>query len=763
MYRYLIVLLLVSNSVMANQPNKTHDLLFSRLADRWDEAAPLGNGMIGALVWNEEKILRFSLDRADLWDKRPVENFSKPEFAFPWMYGRIKEGDIESVRELIDRPYNDYPAPTKIPAGRLEFDQSQFGQVDEVRIDLAQAICTVKWSGGVQLETLIHAVQPVGLFRFTGVPEALKPILVPPPFGGKQASEKNVNSLSGHLLSALGYPDPQLKTGKNFCSYVQEGWGGFSFAIYCAWKKVDECEWIGAWSVVSSDESAPPLRQAKRNVQRVLRRSFDRPIQSHQAWWTAFWEQSSIELPDKILENQWYRETYKFGCVARRKAPPISLQAVWTADERRVPPWKGDYHHDLNTQLSYWPCYSGNHLEEGLSFLDWLWKIKPVSERWTRQFYGHDGLNVPGMTTIVGDPMGGWNQYSVSPTTAAWLAHHFYLHWRYSMDREFLKERAYPWIRDCAIFFDRHSIRDDRDRRQLPLSSSPEVHNNSLEAWFRQTTNYDLALVRWLYGAAIELADELNIDKDAKRWKQILSEWPELALAKDDKRLLVAPGEALQESHRHFSHLMAIHPLGLVDLEDGERGKQIIQGAINELERLGPDFWCGYSYSWMGNLCARAREGEKAAKALRDFAECFISINTFHLNGDQSKSGKSKMQYRPFTLEGNFAFAAGVQEMLLQSHTGVIRPFPAIPKSWDNVSFRSLRAEGAFLVSATRKDGRLLEIIIHSERGGDLLIDTGSKDPDEFVFINSPDDREEWCEGIYCIKTKPDQTIILRR
>ena len=119
---------------------------------------------------------------------------------------------------------------------------------------------------------------------------------------------------------------------------------------------------------------------------------------------------------------------------------------------------------------------------------------------------------------------------------------------------------------------------------------------------------------------------------------------------------------------------------------------------------------------------ARAFNGEEAAKALRIFAECFCLKNTFHVNGDQSGIGKSLLTYRPFTLEGNFAFAAAVQEMLLQSHTGVIRIFPAIPESWKDVSFENLRSMGAFLVSATRKGGVVTRLRIYSEKGGTLRV-----------------------------------------
>ncbi len=100
---------------------------------------------------------------------------------------------------------------------------------------------------------------------------------------------------------------------------------------------------------------------------------------------------------------------------------------------------------------------------------------------------------------------------------------------------------------------------------------------------------------------------------------------------------------------------------------------------------------------------ARAFDGEGAAQELKTFAECFCLPNTFHANGDQTKSGKSKFTYRPFTLEGNFAFAAGIQEMLMQSHIGIIRIFPAVPASWQDISFQNLRAMGAFLVSTEQK------------------------------------------------------------
>lgn len=167
---------------------------------------------------------------------------------------------------------------------------------------------------------------------------------------------------------------------------------------------------------------------------------------------------------------------------------------------------------------------------------------------------------------------------------------------------------------------------------------------------------------------------------------------------------------------------MAIHPLGLLDYSQGEKARKIIDATLQKLKDNGPDWWCGYSYSWFANMSARAMKGEDARDALRTFAECFCLTNGFHANGDQSQSGKSKFTYRPFTLEGNFAFAAALQEMLLQSHTGKIHIFPALPNDWKDLSFEKLRAEGAFIVSASLRGGKLAHAEIMAEQGGTLQV-----------------------------------------
>jgi len=255
--------------------------------------------------------------------------------------------------------------------------------------------------------------------------------------------------------------------------------------------------------------------------------------------------------------------------------------------------------------------------------------------------------------------------------------------------------------------------------------------------------------------AAAEMANALELKSEVENWEKCLTEWPDLAVD-DETGLMIAPDHPYAESHRHFSHLMSVYPLGLIDWSNGEKDQTIISKSLKNLEKNGTDYWTGYSYAWLGNLYARAFRGDDAADALHTFAECFCLPNSFHANGDQSGTGKSKFTYRPFTLEGNFAFAAGVQEMLLQSHTGIIRIFPAIPSGWKDVAFKTLRAEGAVLVSAVMKDDYVVSVTFTAEKGGRIRLVNpfGKRNPSSEKTFSLE-------QGIIILDTKPGETVVI--
>ncbi len=697
------------------QPLPGYNLQYQETAGNWDEGIPLGNGMLGALIWEKGNRLRFSVDRADLWDLRPMENLDRPEWNFQWVRRQWEQNTYSKVQELFDAPYDRNPAPSKIPGAALEFDITSWGPVKSVELSLKDALCVIKWQNGILLRAFISADSRVGWFRFEGIPYTVNPELVAPAYNLVGESGED-NPVTGQDLRRLGYQKGKIIKSGNAITYEQKGWGGFQYQVNVRWQRTrDVLE--GCWSISSEFPGWEIQIPAENQTSAAMEEGFSSQFEKHRLWWMHYWSQSGIMLSDPVLTRQWYLEMYKLGSATGNGAPPVSLQAVWTADNGKLPPWKGDFHNDLNTQLSYWPSYSSNHLEQERGFISWLEKNKVEFEKYTHQYWQVAGLNVPGVSTLTGQPMGGWIQYAFGPTVSAWLGQHFYLHWRYSMDRDFLEKEAYPWISSVAAFLDNISVTDANGRRKLPLSSSPEIFDNAREAWFPEMTNFDLALVRWTFEKAAELARELGKTGDAAKWFAVLSQWPEYDVD-PESGLTFARGMPYNNSHRHFSHLMAIHPLGLIDYSKGNTDQQIIRSTIATLDKFGPDWWCGYSYSWLGNIKARAFDGEGAAGALLTFANDFCLKNSFHANGDQSGKGMSKFTYRPFTLEGNFAFASGIQEMLLQSHTGTIHIFPAIPAEWKNNSFSNLRAEGAFLISAQMVSGVVAEVTILAEKGG---------------------------------------------
>lgn len=750
---FTFLLSLVLTATVLAQPSPRHNLRFNQLAKRWDEAIPLGNGMLGALVWQKQGNLRLSLDRADLWDERKALNLSLFNFADVQRW--VKNKTYDSAHLLGDKPYDATPYPTKLPAAAIEFKITGLGKVVYNKLDIVTALNTVQFESGALFNCYIHATKDIGYFSFEnadekklpGIAQLLKPQLIVHNYNNSKAHGDKDNSHAGEGLGKLGYPKGHISETANSIRYHQPTYDGHYFEVLINWKKFPGNRIIGQW-IISNDKKAQASELSTASKEPT-------GWTSHINWWSSFWSRSSVALPDSLIEKQYYLEMYKLGAVSRPGAPAITLQAVWTADNGSLPPWKGDFHNDLNTQLSYWPVYTANRLKEGESYINWLWNNKKKNEQYTRQYFGVEGLNVPGVVTLNGDPMGGWIQYSLGPTVGAWCAQHFYWQWKYSMDDIFLKTRAYPYIHDVATYMEQITFLKD-GQRMLPLSSSPEYNDNAITAWFTNWSNFDLSLVQFLFKAAAEVALANQKTSEAEHWKKIAAQLP--AYETNETGFTIAPGQDLNSSHRHMSSYMAIYPLALLDInKPGD--KDIIQNSLNRIEEKGTRAWCGYSFSWMAALYARAYKADKAVQQLQIFASNFCSPNSFHLNGDQKGGQYSGFTYRPFTLEGNFAFAQGVQELLLQSRDGYIEVFPAVPRSWHNVSFDRLRTEGAFIISAKKENGVPTHITITAEQGGVLRIKLPfrtwiTKSIPMSLFNTSE-------EGIISVKLKKGQTIII--
>jgi alpha-L-fucosidase 2 len=668
--------------------------------ERWDEALPLGNGLTGGLLWGSGATLNLSLDRGDLWDLRQSETVLRPDWTYQAMQKLVAAKDQAGLGKMFDAPY-DLAYPTKLPAGRVRIRLPEGSEARSFRLDLHRAEARVDL-GSASAEGFFSAAKPIALFRLSVAPTE---VVILRPAG----------------LDKLGYGPAEFGAAEGTQWMVQRGAEGLVYAVVVG-TVVREPGAVLAVSITSGKDDADPLALGKRGVAQALAEGYDSVLAPHLSWWRAHWSISSVSVPDADIQTHYDLCSYLYGAGSRPGSPPIPLQGVWTADEGNLPPWKGDYHNDLNTQMTYLAYHAAGLTDCGRSFLDFNSKLLPRYRRFAKEFFGVGGAAVPGVMDLTGAPMGGWGMYSLSPTNGAWIAQSYYLHWRHTLDERFLIKNAYPFCSEIGTGLLGILKPDGRGKLVLPLSSSPEIHDNTLRAFLKPNSNYDLALLRWLFAALAEMAPAAGHSAEAERWSAALARLDGFDTEGETGSLTFAPGEPYQASHRHFSHLMAIHPLGLLTIEGTENDRAVINASLDRVLEKGPSQWCGYSYSWMACMLARCGRAEEALDHLQAYQRAFTLRNGFHANGDQSGTGLSNFTYRPFTLEGNFLAMQAVHEMLLQGWGGTVRVFPAVSERWADVSFRDLRAEGGYRVTAERRGGRTARVQVVAGHDGELRL-----------------------------------------
>ena len=685
---------------------KKYDIAYKKSILNWDEALPIGNGTLGGLIYGDGP-LKISIDRLDLWDKRVTPKIEEKNFNYARMRKLVEDGSDEAWAE-----WNSYfnkttvtPYPSKITAGRIELD---FGKKfnAESTVSLQNAIAHVSLDNGElgDLEAFISALRKVGVVKVKGnfdlnlhIPNYISD-------GGKG---ENLNTTVQNRN--LKYPVAKVVTDGEFTYYAQTTHTDYKYGIVILTKDAGDCKEL--YFTVTSTEDCPDfIENAKKFLIETYEIGYEKLKKEHIVWWHKYWNKSEVKLGDTLIEKVYYRSWYLFASTSRKGGYPMPLQGVWTADDDAMPPWRGDYHHDTNTQLSYQAYLKANHLDEGKVFVDYLWSIRAEYRKFAKKFFGVKGLLIPGTSTIDGKPIGGWVQYSLSPTMTIWTAQSFDEYYIYTGDEKFLKNRAYPMFKEIGEAIS--ALLEEKDGKlYLPLSSSPEIFNDERRAYLVPNSNFDLALLIYLFKTLERYTQILGLD--GSQYREILSKLDNIAIY--DNLIMLDRTQKLKQSHRHFSHLMCLYPLHLINY-DSEANKNIYKRTLFEIELYGMGEWVGFSYGMCAQIYAMAELGNSAYEKLRQFVNGFVAENGFHLNGDFKNYGYSTYHYRPFTLESSFAYCDSVHEMLMQDHQGYIHLFPAVPDDWSDreISFKKLRTCGGVLVSANAKANKLQAVSFSS-------------------------------------------------
>lgn len=499
-------------------------------------------------------------------------------------------------------------------------------------------------------------------------------------------------------------------------------------------------------------------------------------LEEHRRWWAEHWKVSSIRIPDAKLEALWVRGMYQLASLSRPGKYPISLQGVWSKDGG-LPPWAGDYHLDMNLQESYWPVYASNHLPLGQPLYDRFFENLPRYRRMAREFFGFDGCYTRCEQALDGSEIFGYATTNFWAGNGAWLAHHFWLHWRYSLDFDFLANRAFPFLRSCLDLYLGLLEKGDDGAYHIPVTNSPEFHENGDAAWGRDDAG-NLALVRFLCEACLQADRILGREDPARdRWEDVLAHLAPLpGTARDPSTgetiyrpnqkggLLVMADRPYDMPHRHMTHLLAIYPLCLLRKGTSRDVDLLIDDSLDHVLALNRPIgdWAGWTFPWVSLLASHAGRPSLAVEMLHRYADAHTYPNGLHENGDWRGLGTTRLRYGEptVTLEAGLAAAAAVMDLLIQSDGGRIRLFPAVPPEWKDASFERLRAEGAFVVSAELRGGRLSRARILGEKGGTCRIAGLQRRPSIRSSRGAPP-TVDLADGVASFASEPGETYEL--
>ncbi len=708
---------------------RSYDIYYKKAVLSWDEALPLGNGKLGSLVYGDGP-LKVAVDRIDLWDERTHPCTRESGFNFQNLVRLSKSEKDEDWKErnrLFER-ITSAAYPTKITAGRIEIDFGVKTENIRSKVLLNKAIAEISIDGDPdkRAEIFLSATDLIGVMRVRGARSF--DIHIPSYLSGNDDGDRRNDSGLGENYKdgCLHYPRACVERDGEYMFYSQKTNTDFCFGTVALIKKKKNFTEV-YYTAESNKDADDFISYAKQMLFEAARKGYAKLKRDHVSRWKNYWEKSDVSVKDELIEKTYYRSWYLFASCSRKGFYPMPLQGVWTADDDSLPPWKGDYHHDTNTQLSYQSYLKANRTDEGECFIDYLWAQKDNYRKFAKEFYGVDGMIIPSSSTLNGKPVGGWAQYSFSPTMTIWAAQSFDEYRLYTGDKDFVATKAYPFFAEVekAIF----SLLEEKDGKYyLPVSSSPEIFNNSRKACLEPNSNFDLALLKYLYKTLSEYCDILGISGD--RYRDILGKFDDFAV-RDGKYPLIDKKTRLDFSHRHFSHLMFMYPLHLVNY-DTEEHKALYNGAIEDIERLGTGLWVGFSFAMCAQIYAMALNGNGAYEKLRAFCDGFVAENGFHLNEDFMNKGYSSFHNRPFTMEASFGFCDALQEMLLQEHRGFLHVFPAVPDSWldREISFENFLSYGGITVSAKAKGGKTERIKLRIPRKSDIkIMNTFGSDP----------------------------------
>ena len=750
-----LLLALAPLASAATAPEGDNILWYDQPATKWEQALPLGNGHLGAMVFGGTNSERIQFNEHTVWTGKPHSYAHQgavkflPEIRNLLFAGKQKEAEALAMKEFMSVPLKQMAYQ---PCGDLLIigpDQDRQTENHRRWLDLDSAKATTEWtSDGTSFRRETFASYPSNLIvtRIT----ADKP-------GKTNATIKLGCKHKDHAIT-VAKPATLVLKGK-----VQDDGVAFEARAVVTHKggtlteTTDSIQITGADSIeirltaatnVESWKSlaADPSKRVQETLARSAKQDFKTILDAHLADHRALFRRVTLDLgrtPSASLTTDARIAAFKdgkdpalaallfqygryllIGC-SREGGQPANLQGIW--NDAIKPPWDSKYTCNINTQMNYWPAETTNLSECHQALFKALEELRESGITTAKEHYGARGWTLHhnfdlwrGTAPINASNHGIWI------AGAPWLSLHLWEHYLFTGDKGFLK-KSWPILRDCALFFTDYLIEYPETKQFISgPSNSPE------QGGLVMGPSMDHQIIRDLFKATSHAAGILGTDND-------------LAAKLDAMRPRIAPNKIgqhgqLQEwmqdiddpknKHRHVSHLWAVFP----GTDITWRQPDLFKAARQSLIHRG-DAATGWSMGWKTNLWARFLDGDHAYVILNNLLQ---PIGT--TKGTGGLYPNLFDAHPPFQIDGNFGAASGIAEMLLQSHipvteTAVSGPFlihllPALPSHWPTGSVKGLKARGGLTVDIAWKDGKLASAKLTPSQAGPIKLRLGDKTAD---------------------------------
>lgn len=689
-----------------------HDPVWERLPEDYFEGAFVGNGLLGTIVFRDKvqtNSLCFEIGRTDIYDHRE----GAPAH---------QEGSRLPIGQALLTPVG------KITGAKLRTDLWNAETRGEITTDAGE----IKWRCFVPSDGEIIVLELTTTAGERGTKFS---------FRAAQGDSPRHTVLPTERPNYKPNPPFQTHRMDDLDVVVQPLLAGGDYAA--TWKELKSDKdtrtiFLTVANGIPTGGSAPA---AVATMKQAVARGVPAMEKAHREWWHAFYPASFVSIPDTRIESFYWIQWYKLASATRADRPAVDLMGPWYKTSRWPAYWM-----NLNIQLAYYTVQTGNHLELGDRLAHWIEDSEQdLINNCPPEFRADSAAlgNPTGLRLIAPAP-GSANGKGYQFIALPWLMQHCYLQYRYTMDDQRLRERIYPLLRRTFNLY-LHLIQLGEDGRyHIPKAFSDEYG-------YAEDTNLNLALLRWGLQTLIACSERLKIDDPLlPKWKEVLAKLADYPV--DEKTgLMIGKDTPFARPHRHYSHLFAIFPLYVLNIDDQPELRGLMEKSIRQHVGLDGDN-CMYKFTGSSSLSAALGDGDEALIQLQRSLAILpkgptVTPNTLYIEGGWP------------TFESPISASRSVLDMLLQSWGKSIRVFPACPSEWRDVSFHDLRAEGGFLVSAVRKEGHTRFIRIKSLAGEPCRI---KSDLPELVSLVGPATANmRQHDGVIELDLKRDEEVIL--